>query len=115
MAQDDASAHALAENRIRHWHAGYVLDRRMSQNEILDLFGTDFFATPIDQVFFTSFAHVVPGRMTPHQIARAIKAVGCERPGIVLRHAEVTAQCIGTPGQEFTDLTRSHLVIVIVY
>src|SRR4029077_9747958 len=99
LSQDHTGAHALAENRIRHRHAGDVLDRWMSQDEVLNFLGTDFFAAPVNEILLSSFHHIVPRRMTPHQIPRAIKAISRERSGIVLRHAEVTAERVGTAGQ----------------
>src|SRR5438105_1019751 len=53
--------------------------------------------------------------MQAHQIARAIEAIWCERPCIVLRNAEVAAQRIRTSHKQFTDLTWRHFIIVPIH
>src|SRR5256885_5015088 len=56
------------------------------------LFRSDLLAAAVDQVFLAPLDHIAPGRMQPHQVARAVEAVGRELPGVVFRNAEIAAQ-----------------------
>ena len=95
-------------------HAGDVLHRRMLQDQVLDLLGADLLAAAVDQVLLAALHHVVPRRMLPHQIARAVEAVGRERPRVVLRRAVVAAQRVRSARAELADLAERHLVVVVV-
>src|SRR5262245_64866630 len=92
LPHDYTGAHALAQDRIWHRHAGYVLHGWMSENKVLDFLGADFLSAAVDKILFPSLDHIIPGRMTPHQIPRTIKPIGRERPGIVLRNTEVSPE-----------------------
>ena len=46
--------------------------------EVLDLLGADLLAAAVDEVLLAALDHVVARRMLPHQIARAVEAVGGE-------------------------------------
>ena len=51
IAGDDKGLYALAQHRIGHRHAGDVLHRRMTENQIFDFFGADLLSAAVDQVF----------------------------------------------------------------
>src|SRR5215510_12050806 len=99
LPQDHTGAHALAQNWIGHRNAGYVLHGWMSQNKVLDFLGTDFLSATVDKILLPSLDHIIPGRMTPHQIARTVKPIGRERPGIVLWNTEVSPERVGPARQ----------------
>ena len=111
---DDAGAHPLAQDRVRHRDAGDVLHRRVGQDQVLDLLGADLLAAAVDQVLLAALDHVVAGRVPPHQVARAVEAVGGERAGVVLRRAEVAAQRVGPAAGQLADFAAAHLVAVVV-
>src|SRR5262245_65465795 len=98
LPHDHTGAHALSQDRIRHRHAGYVAHGWMSENEVLDFLSADFLSAAVDEVFFSSFNHVIPRWVAPHQIPRTVKPIGRERPGIVLRHTEVAPERVGAAG-----------------
>src|SRR5205823_13201606 len=86
----------------------------MSQDQVLDLFGADFFTASIDQILFASLDHIVAGRMLSHQIPGAIETVGREGEGVVLGRTVIAAKDGRAARQKFTDYSRSDFIIVCV-
>ena len=85
----------------------------MAQNQLFDLFGTDLFRAAIDQVLLAAFDDVVSGRVLPHQIAAAIKAVGGEGAGVVLWRAVIAAERVRAAAAQFADFARHDGEIIL--
>jgi hypothetical protein len=86
----------------------------MGQDQVLDLFGADLLATPVDEVLDPALHHVVARRQLPQQVTRAVEAVGRERARVVLRGAEVAAQRVRSADDQLTRLAvRYHLPVLV--
>ena len=72
-----------------------------------DFLSVDLFAAAIDQVFDSSFDDEIPGRVEPHKVAGAIKAISSERFAIALGRIEVAANRVRSATPEFANFSSS--------
>src|SRR6185437_7540628 len=112
--RDDVQTHPLAEHGIGHRDGRDLADPGEPVDEVLDLFGGDLLAAPVDHVLIAALDDQVACWRHPADVAAAVPAVVGEGPRVVLRGPVVAARRVGAAGEQRARLARRHVLVELV-
>ncbi|EYT83418.1 hypothetical protein CF54_07490, partial [Streptomyces sp. Tu 6176] len=114
-AQDDVGAAAFAEVVVGDGDDGDVVDRRVAEDDVLDLLGGDLLAAAVDLVLAASFDDEVAAAGEPDEVAGAVEAVRGEGARVVLGGPPVAADGVGAAGEQVSGLAGGDVAVGVVH
>src|SRR5579859_4904575 len=93
---DHTSTHSLSQHWIRYRHTGNIEDRRVSQDQFLNLLGTDLLPTTVNQVFLPTLDDIIARGVTSQQIARFIISISSKTAFVIFSGPKIAAQRVRT-------------------